>query len=170
LVDWVKQGDLPDELYPLPNVLLTPLVVSLQLAQYASFVRQLYPEIGVNDQIPYLDSRHTGTVGLCTGLLSAAAVASSESLQRLASHGTVAIRLAMALGAVVDAEDHHTDSTQGYWKSFAVGWHSPEASVRFTNVIDACPQVSYRISYVEQLLTRAARPIYQFSMGRNKQR
>ena len=149
LVDWIRLGDLPDDLYPLPNVLLTPLVVILQLTQYSNLVRQLYPDITPDEQLPYLGTRCTETVGLCTGLLSAAAVASSENLRELASHGTVAIRLAMALGAVVDAGDHHTDSTKGHYQSFAVAWNSQDAHAEFTNAIDACPEVSYRSCHIE---------------------
>ncbi|KAF2686224.1 putative polyketide synthase [Lentithecium fluviatile CBS 122367] len=157
LVDWIRLGDLPDELYPLPNVLLTPLVVILQLMQYSSLVKQLYPDIAPDEQLPYLGSRRTETVGLCTGLLSAAAVASSESLQKLASHGAVAIRLAMALGAVADAGDHHTDSTEGHWRSFAVAWHSPDASVEFTKAIDACPEAYISVLSGERQATITVR-------------
>lgn len=144
LVDWVRLGDLPDESYPLPSLLLTPLVVTLQLMQYSSFVKQLYPELSPSEKIPYLGRRRAETVGLCTGLLSAAAVASSESLQELANYGAVAIRLAMALGAVADAGDKHTASTQGRWQSFAVTWHSADGGVEFAKAMDACPEVSSR--------------------------
>uniref|UniRef100_A0AAU8H3X2 SpoA n=1 Tax=Sporormiella sp. TaxID=2012087 RepID=A0AAU8H3X2_9PLEO len=140
LVDWIRLGDLPDELYPLPNVLLTPLVVILQLTQYSTLINQLYPDINPDEQLPYLHRRRTETAGLCTGLLSAAAVASSESLRDLASHGAVAIRLAMALGAVVDVGDHPTDSEEGQWKSFAVVWQSSDAKVEFTKAMDSYPE------------------------------
>jgi hypothetical protein len=142
LADWIRLGDLPDNLYPLPNVLLTPLVVIFQLTQYSNFLKQLYPDITPDEQLPYTYSHSTETVGLCTGLLSAAAVASSRTLRELASHGAVAVRLAMALGAVVDAGDDQTDSREGHWQSFAVAWHSPIAGAEFTKAMDACPKVS----------------------------
>jgi hypothetical protein len=142
LADWIKLGDLPDELYPLPNIILTPLVVVLHLTQYLTLVRQLYPDICPEEELQFLTTRRTETAGLCTGLLSAAAVASSGSLGELANHGAVAIRLAMALGAVVDAGDPHTDSEEGVWQSFAVAWQSPDASAEFAKAMDACPKVS----------------------------
>jgi hypothetical protein len=147
LVDWLRLGALPDALFPLPNVLLTPLVVVSQLTQYTHLVKDLYPDVTLDEPLPYLVGRRTETVGLCTGLLSAAAVASSRSLRDLATHGAVAIRLAMALGAAVDAGEHHTESTKEYWQSFAVAWNSPDARVKFTSAIDACAEVSASTMY-----------------------
>jgi hypothetical protein len=114
LIDWLRLGGLPDAQFPLPNVLLTPLVVVSQLTQYTHFVKKLYLDMTLEAPLQYLSSRRTETVGLCTGFVSAAAVASSSSLRDLTTHGAVAIRLAMALGAVVDASEHHTEATKEY--------------------------------------------------------
>lgn len=149
LVDWIRLGDLPDDLYPLPNVLLTPLVVVLQLAQYSSLIKQLYPEISADEKLPYLGGRHTETVGLCTGLLSATAVASSKNLQEFENHGAVAIRLAMALGAAVDADECQRESAEGQWQCFAVTWSSLDTNAQFKKAMDACLDVSYTLFQVE---------------------
>lgn len=85
---------------PLPNVLLGPLMVTVQLMQYERYR-------GLDDG-PSVNSK-TETMGLGMGLLSAAAVSSSASPDLLQKHGAVAIRLAMLIGAVLDTTNGSTD-------------------------------------------------------------
>jgi hypothetical protein len=74
--------------------LLTPLVVLFHLAQYQQSV-----ELGIHghssgdDDLPQSCRRSTEALGLCTGLLSAAAVASSSSGAELQHYAAVAVRL-----------------------------------------------------------------------------
>lgn len=169
LVDWLRLGELPDEVFPLPNVLLTPMVVVTQLTQYSSLVNQLYPDITADDQLPYLGNRRTETIGLCTGLFSAAAVASSRSLRDLSSHGAVAIRLAMASGAVVDAGEHQTASGEDDWQSFAVAWNSLDAREKFMRAMDDCDEVGYLILDKGRTLICSNRRIYLSSPVKDRQ-
>lgn len=169
LADWMRFGSLPENLYPLPNVILTPLVVVLQLAQYSGLVVQLHPEIGPDMQLPHMGGRHTETVGLCTGLLTAAAVASSNTLRELSSYGAVAIRLAAALGAIVDGDNCHTNLTEGQWHCFAVSWSPLDTDAKLKDAIHACPEVSATLRSVKHLLTANLRHIFQLSLARSKQ-
>lgn len=118
---WIRRGSLPPNLFPLPNILVTPLVVTTHLAQYTRFLEQVNPNITREESLKGTLKLDTETAGLYTGLLSAAAVASSGSLAELEHHGAVAIRMATAIGALVDAGD--TEAEDGdKWQSVAVGW------------------------------------------------
>lgn len=111
----------PSVSFPLPNVLLGPLVVIAQLMQYERH-RRLDDGLSANSR--------TETMGLGMGLLSAAAVSSSASPDQLQKYGAVAIRLALLIGAILDAANGSTDSSNSV--SYSVAW----AHSYMTNQID----------------------------------
>ncbi len=131
LNEWFKTGEAPEEAFPLPNTLLTPLVVVIHLIQYAKF-------LDIN-QLSF--KRSDEVVGLCTGLLSAQVASSSENQDEFEKYGGVAIRLAMLVGALVDAQDTEADP-QGESKSISVAWISPESGAVLTQVLKRFPEVS----------------------------
>ncbi|KAB8231158.1 uncharacterized protein BDW43DRAFT_313240 [Aspergillus alliaceus] len=133
LDEWVRRGTIPRNLFPLPNILVTPLVVTTQLVQYTKFITQIYPKIQVSENLT--DKFHAETVGLCTGLLSSAAVASSATLAELQQHGAAAIRMATAIGALVDAGDVELDEGEQKWQSLAVGWTSQNAETELDRIV-----------------------------------
>ncbi|KAH6634631.1 polyketide synthase, partial [Chaetomium sp. MPI-SDFR-AT-0129] len=116
---WLRTGILPEALpFPLPNAVLTPLVVIYHLAQYAQYLdaAALVQPTAVNS---------TTTLGLCTGLLSAAVASSATNQQQLATLSRVAIRLAALVGAVVDADNASSEAV-----STSVGWSAAEPELR----------------------------------------
>lgn len=126
---WLSTGDFRVVNFPLPNILLTPLVVVLHLAQYQKLRR--------SDTA----SRHISeTLGLCTGLLSAAAVSCSETDEQLPRHGATAVRLAMLLGAVVDSNDVSL-GPEKCAKSFSVAWTSNGMRSELDNILESFPEV-----------------------------
>ena len=131
LNEWLRTGEAPEEAFPLPNILLTPLVVLIHLIQYAKFL-----EI---NQLSFKNNHEV--VGLCTGLLSAQVASSSENQGEFEEYGGVAIRLAMLYGAVVDAQDTEADP-QGESKSISVAWISPESDAVLTQILKFFPEVS----------------------------
>ncbi|KAL4961062.1 uncharacterized protein BDV14DRAFT_204062 [Aspergillus stella-maris] len=135
LNDWVRKGTLPANLFPLPNILVTPLVVTTQLAQYTTLLEQIKPSITANEPLWGILKHGTQTAGLCTGLLSSAAVASSATLAELEKHGAAAIRMATAIGALVDAGD--TEVEEGdKWQSLAVGWTAQVAETELARIVE----------------------------------
>ncbi|KAH8693374.1 thiolase-like protein [Phaeosphaeriaceae sp. PMI808] len=134
LLNWVRTGT-PAHAFPLPNILVTPLVVAIQLAPYTQLLTLLNPEIELNDKLEQTLKHGTETIGLCTGLLSAAAVASSATLSELEKHGAPAIRMAMAIGSLVDAEDA-IDNGGLKRQSLAVGWASPAAEAELGTILE----------------------------------
>lgn len=121
----------PAETFVSDNACLTPLVVIGQLIQYF--------KLSSSGSIKSSGSREE-TLGFCTGLLSAFAVASSRSSERhLAKYGAVAIRLAMLIGATVDAEE--SPNTAGPSRSLAVAWSNEESCNGAMRVLHSVPGV-----------------------------
>lgn len=133
LNDWLDSGHQPSSLDPsaLPNTILTPLVVILHLSQYMRYLTA-----SSSDQDNKLFSERQletyETLGLCTGLLSSLAVSSSRTRLQLEKYGSVAIRLAMLVGLVVDARNQSTS----HWpsRSIAAMWYSEEQKMRMLEV------------------------------------
>jgi Starter unit:ACP transacylase in aflatoxin biosynthesis len=126
---WLKTGHVTGTPFPLPNILLNPLVTAFQLVQYAKYSS---PDTAreVNTQ------QQTETLGFCTGLLAALAVSSSTSQADLQKYGSVALRLGMLIGMVVDAQETSSPS-----RSFATKWTSPEIGEETAKIIKSYPEV-----------------------------
>ncbi|TVY50464.1 Citrinin polyketide synthase, partial [Lachnellula cervina] len=152
LNEWLRRGKFPKELFPLPNIIVTPLVVITHLVQYLAFLKEVHPELAPGDRLQAALKLPTETVGLCTGMLSSAAVASSENLAQLEKHGAVAIRMAMAIGASVDAGDVGSD-LKGKWQSVAVGWTSPDARNELARILKGFPEAYLSVISEEKLAT-----------------
>lgn len=128
LSEALNTGTLLPSLFPLPNVLLTPLVVIAHLVQYSAFLKAALPDIADTDELPPSMTNGTETLGLCTGMLSMFAVGCSSNLAKLQYYGPVAIRLAMLIGALVDAEDASSD-LDGSSVSLSVLWKSTQLNL-----------------------------------------
>ncbi|KAM0147076.1 hypothetical protein ACHAPG_010801 [Botrytis cinerea] len=104
---WVSRGEISKHhsSFPLPNILLSPLVVITQLIQYWDFLIVALPDLKDTDELLTSITTNAETLGLCTGMLSAFAVACSSSIKELQQYGAVAVRLAMLTGAFVDAKE-----------------------------------------------------------------
>lgn len=140
LANWLKTGHFSQASFPLPNVLLTPLVVVTHLAQYLKFLELIQPDSPEGRDLHASLQRDAETLGLCSGLLSAAALSCSADQVQLQHYGAVAVRLAMMVGALVDAQDVSVDGHGGS-KSFSVAWNSPESGVQMTEILKGFPQV-----------------------------
>lgn len=139
LTHWLKTGKFPDGSFPLPNILLTPLVVITHLAQYSAILEVLTAENKARENPSALLNHKIETLGLCTGLLSAAAISSSVNRAQLQKYGAVVVRMAMAIGAFVDGND----VVEGEWTSFSVGWSSTEAGDQMSRILKDFPEVLY---------------------------
>lgn len=129
LNNWLNTGEFGAVDFPLPNILLTPLVVILHLAQYQKL------------QCSTKDSKHIReTLGLCTGLLSAAAISCSENDEQLQESGAILVRLAMILGAIVDSKDASLGPEMRA-KSLSVAWTTPSMRTELSSILNAFPEV-----------------------------
>ncbi|KAL4769117.1 hypothetical protein BDW60DRAFT_210354 [Aspergillus nidulans var. acristatus] len=107
------------------NMILTPLVVLTHLTEYE---RYLATNQHANDR--------TTATGFCTGLLSTFAIASSRSDQGIAKYGAVALRLAMLVGALVDAEERRQElQGNGRSVSYSIAWTSEQQQKRLQEIL-----------------------------------
>lgn len=151
LNDWLKTGEVTQASFPLPNILLTPLVVITQLTQYSRFLELAQPDCPEPRDLHASFKHNAETVGLCTGLLSALAVSSSGNQAQLQHYGAVAVRLAMLIGALVDAQDTSAD-LQGESKSFSVAWNSLESGLEVTAILQRFPEVRRLPSLLDRMV------------------
>lgn len=139
----------------LPNLVLTPLVVLTQLTQYWSYLELNHQLRGdsVNadlqaDMLARQGDHGTSQVqalGFCTGLLSAFAVASARSQDEFRKYGAVAVRLAMLIGALVDAQEMWNDNEgHGLSASYATAWRTPEQGRHLQRIIDGLFPDAYK--------------------------
>lgn len=101
----------------LHNTVLAPLVVASHLAQYVDLLEHSHIT-----QEEFVSKGDRETLGFCTGLLAAFAVAGSHNQSDLEKYGAAAVRLSMLVGLTVDLDDALSPS-----KSLSVGWSSPNA-------------------------------------------
>lgn len=145
LNEWLKTGNFTPTAFPLPNVLLTPLVVITELTQYLRYLDMERHVPSERHDLHGPTKQNTETLGFCTGLLSAVAVASSSNQAQFRQHGAVAIRLAMLIGGLVDAQDRSGD-LYGESKSFSAAWNSPECGAEMVRILEDFPEVSYNVT------------------------
>ncbi|KAL9594219.1 MAG: hypothetical protein Q9219_007152 [cf. Caloplaca sp. 3 TL-2023] len=131
----------------LPNILLTPLVVISQLAQYLRYLDIRFSKHPDHDDLQTVFTHHnTKTLGFCTGLLSALAVSSSSDRQDLERYGAVAIRLAVLLGALVDAQESSA-GIHGHARSYAVAWNTSDQGRDMANIVGRFPEAYTSVLY-----------------------
>ncbi|KIM94086.1 hypothetical protein OIDMADRAFT_45882 [Oidiodendron maius Zn] len=137
--DWIRTGKFPAGSFPLPSIVLTPLVVISHLVQFSGFLDLIQPNPTTKDKLTSLLLYRVETLGLCTGLLSSVAVSSSANLPQLKKYGAAAIRIAAAVGGFVDAKDLE-NGIKGKWKSISVGWSSPEGDEEILRILKSFPE------------------------------
>lgn len=116
--------------FPLPNTILIPLGVVTQLVQYAEFTQQTsFGEI-------------REALGLCTGLLSAFAVASAHDNSELRRYGAAAVRLGLLAGLVVDCENQASSSARR--RCLSTAWSSGEKQEEMMRMIKESSEVGHR--------------------------
>lgn len=136
---WLQKGAFPAQRsLQLPNIILTPLVVITQLAQYAEYLQLCHPNLQFDDA--FATSISNGeTLGMCTGILSAIAVSCSTTKMQFAEHGSAAIRLAVLIGGLVDAQDAHDED--GEFRSLATVLKSHQSRLEMARILERFPKV-----------------------------
>ncbi|KAI1443553.1 hypothetical protein F5Y02DRAFT_428527 [Annulohypoxylon stygium] len=141
LETWLREG-LPEKpVGDLPNVVLAPLTVFTQLAQFQQYSeRENSTERGPHTAPPRLIP-----LGFCMGLLSAFTIAHCKDAASWNYYAAVAIRLAIIIGAAVDATD--VSSHLGAFESMAVSWQDSEQERKLESIVDGsrgCAYISVR--------------------------
>ena len=168
LSDALSTGKPLNDVFPLQNAVLIPLVVAQQLLQYASFTERTCDEWnGCID--PFTLCRDgQQTLGLCTGLLSCFAVSCASSQEEFQRYAAVAIRLGLLAGMVVDG--HDAVSELGPSKSISVAWSSEDKKQEMRHILEGFPQVSDGCSKHEFAWANTCRHILRSHMTKTAQR
>ncbi|KAI1102926.1 hypothetical protein F4804DRAFT_353299 [Jackrogersella minutella] len=144
LSDAFRTGRSLETSFPLPNKILIPLVIASHLTQYATFLQNSTE--GDAFSTSKLDRE---TLGLCTGLLSAFAVSSSDDREQFKKYAAVAVRLAMLIGTIVDAQDEATEPS----KSLTAAWNSVEGGEELKRIVKSFPETYISVNYDDNRAT-----------------
>ncbi|KAJ5309200.1 hypothetical protein N7508_004579 [Penicillium antarcticum] len=147
LDSWIRHGanSLSKDDTNLPSIMVGPLVVLIQLTQYWRYLEQTnVNSTQVTDLQADLVAQHPSQagakveiLGFCAGLLAALAVASAKSRQEFQEYGAVAVRLAMLIGGLIDAQEAwDKGSGKGSSASYAIAWRGQKQEDDMTRIID----------------------------------
>lgn len=101
LTGWLGEEPAPS-ITPAHNIICTPLTVITQVLDYVQYLRDNESNFNHSQLLGGLSL--AGMQGFCTGFLSAAAIACSENVQDIAKYASVAVKLALVIGAYVDLD------------------------------------------------------------------
>lgn len=138
----------------LPSIVVGPLVVFIQLTQYWRYLDLTRPDnVGeTGDLQAELVARQkqqgpakVESLGFCAGLLAAFAVASAGNRDEFHKYGAVAVRLAMLVGALIDAQEvwDKGQTDKGGSVSYAVGWRGQKQADEVTRIIEGLSPNAY---------------------------
>lgn len=165
---WIRQGTVDvhstENDASLPSIIVGPLVVLVQLTQYWRYLELTSPgspDDGVDFQADVVlrqtqqDGRKVEAVGFCAGLLAAVAVASSGNREEFYRYGAVAVRLAMLIGALIDAQEVQDKATdKGGSVSYAIAWRGKKQAEEVARIVDSLsPNAYIAVSYDEARAT-----------------
>ncbi|KAM5444215.1 putative PKS/NRPS-like protein biosynthetic cluster [Microsporum ferrugineum] len=151
LTIWIKEKTVPEATFPLPNILLTPLVVITHITQYLRYLEHIDPTCPGLNHLQSSIHTESETLGLCTGLLTAVTVSNSANAEQFRHNGAVAIRLAMLTGALVDAENE--SNSEGGTVSLSVTWNFLKSQVKMLEILKQFPQAYISVLYDEKRAT-----------------
>lgn len=153
---WLRQGFSPEEeSVSLGNTTILPLVVMVGLTEFWQHIESMTPgsEDPLKDFLARLrtdEGSSVESIGLCAGMLTAYAVASSRTRLEFQKYGAAAIRLAMMVGVAIDAQD----AWHGPAKSYVASWRTPEQGEQMKRTINLVyPQAYVSVWYDERRVT-----------------
>ncbi|CAG8883003.1 unnamed protein product [Penicillium egyptiacum] len=122
----------------LPSTVITPLTVILHLAQYLLYIdARSANNISSHAQVLEQVRPKGGTQGFCTGLFSAVAVGVSRDERDLARWVRAVLKLAVAIGACVDADARGQFSAET--GCMVVRWSNEGGKTQLLGSIDQIP-------------------------------
>ncbi|KAJ5621533.1 hypothetical protein N7528_006316 [Penicillium herquei] len=147
LDSWIRHGakSMSKDDTNLPSIIVGPLVVLIQLTQYWRYLEQQNANnTHVTDLQADLVTQHqsqagakTEILGFCAGLLAALAVASARNRHEFQEYGAVAVRLAMLIGGLIDAQEAwDMGSGKGSSASYAIAWRGEKQEDEMTRIIE----------------------------------
>lgn len=136
LHEWFLTGNVADETFPPPYIQLAPLLMLTHFTQYEQYLRLTCPGYKEDGKIHAEKSEIGEIAGFCIGFLSAAVASAANCREKLAEYASVAVRLAMLLGAIGDAMEFEES-----WTSLATVWKGEEMEGVLEEVLKGFPEV-----------------------------
>ncbi|KFA55646.1 Sat8 [Stachybotrys chartarum IBT 40293] len=141
LTRWLKHGPKDqEELAEIPNIMLAPLTTLSHLVQYRRYIERHYPNES-DAHAALLQQKPVATLGFCNGLLAAFATTSSATLNDWERYAAVATRLALLVGAVIDAADEL--QPHGPAASYGVSWRDIDGARQLEQILSPFPGDAY---------------------------
>lgn len=131
---WFRCDDLSTAKFPLSYTQLAPLLMMTHFVQYAEYSKLTRPSPRQKESAERLNPV-VEIVGFCIGFLSGVVVSAAKT-ENLKEFGSVAMRLAMLLGALGDAQEAEEEYT-----SLATGWKRPELEGDLDGLLEKYPGV-----------------------------
>ncbi|KAI1770196.1 putative polyketide synthase [Hypoxylon cercidicola] len=152
LSHWLLNGR-PEEqrTSPIPNIILSPLVVIGHLIDYIQHTNAPRGQPGFGEAGYEQSLSDTETLGFCVGILSAFVVSSSSTRAQFCQNGAAALRLAMVIGGLVDAQDVQIAESQSI--SLATTWKPEQTPSKLHEVLESFPDTYVSVSYDENRAT-----------------
>ncbi|KAL8784611.1 MAG: hypothetical protein Q9213_003866 [Squamulea squamosa] len=141
--------------FPLSNTLLMPLTVISHLEQYSAFLRRSKSHLDDSADLFTRPKCNPETLGLCTGFLSAVAVACAANKEQFIHYGAVAVHLSMFIGMVVDAQDAALES--GSFRALSTAWSSAGGREEVLRILRDFPEAYISVNYDEHRATVTAK-------------
>lgn len=155
LASWLRAGavDGPNDGTNLPSIVVGPLVVLIQLTQYWRYLEMTRPghleetadlqaDLVARQKQP--GAAEVEPLGFCAGLLAAVAIASASDKHEFHKYGAVAVRLAMLVGALIDAQEvWDKGHDKGGSVSYAIAWRGQKQADEVTRVVKALSPNAY---------------------------
>ncbi|MCJ1472277.1 hypothetical protein MMC13_000924 [Lambiella insularis] len=165
LHSWLRHGRGSDGLQQdenLPNIVVGPLLVPIQLDQYWRYLELLRSQQGlprVDDLQADLVTRQADghgskveVLGFCVGLLGTIAVSSSFNRQDFEKYGAAAMRMAMFIGALLDAREVWDKGIgKGKSVSYATAWRNTKQHEDLSRIVSSL----FPEAYVSVLFDKA---------------
>lgn len=125
---------------PTPNIILSPIVVIGHLIEYIQHTtNEPRGQSGFGEEGYEQNLSNTETLGFCVGILSAFVVSSSLTRAQFCQNGAAALRLAMVIGGLVDAQDMKIAESQSI--SLATTWKAEQTPSKLHEVLESFPDV-----------------------------
>ena len=145
LCRFFETGTLPN-VAGLNNILLAPLTVISQVVEFLRLDEEA--ESSMLQALSLADSGPGSVQGFCIGLLAATAVVCSRDKTEFLHYSSIALRLAVCVGSIVDGDEETFSNPHDRSSSFAVRWKTGSEQAHFESTLSSFSNVSlHDLSY-----------------------
>ena len=128
----------------LNNIVLTPLTLISQVVEFLRLSQNA--EFGTFPAFLQGQPTTSSVQGFCVGFLAAAAVACSQNKKELVQYSSIALRLAVCIGSIIDLDEERLVDPLARSSSYAIQWKTENGQEFLERTLKCFPHVSFRFS------------------------